>query len=131
MHDFPAPYTDFLTHPDGANQRWADLRPTALEQLHKDLGFYQEDGPQHLENPLPELNVILRKVGQDRSRMMQLLYRIDVDSAQLETVLTEHQHDSAWKHLAALVWHRVLRKVWLRREFSRGFSSDLPSDPSV
>lgn len=131
MQDFPAPYTDFLTHPDGPNHRWEELRPTALEQLHKDLGFYQEEGPQNLENPLPELNTILRKVGQDRLRMMQLLYRIDVDSAQLETVLTEHQQDSAWQHLAALVWHRVLRKVWLRREFSRGFSSDLPPAPSV
>ncbi len=131
MQDFPAHYPDFLTHPDGPNHRWADLRPTALEQLHKDLGFYQEEGPQNLENPLPELNAILRKVGQDRPRMMQLLYRIDVDSAQLETVLTEHQQDSAWQHLAALVWHRVLRKVWLRREFSRGFSSDLPPAPSV
>lgn len=131
MNQFPATYSPFLQSPSAHLPELEGLIQDAISQTQKDLSFFKVEWQPTGDDLVSSLTETLQSLENERNKLMQVLYRVDVSQVLLEKMLAENQGDNAWKHLAALVWHRELRKVWLRRQFSDSNSGDLPAAPSV
>jgi hypothetical protein len=57
-------------------------------------------------------------IKEDFSKLVQLLYRIDVSEAKLKNVLKEHPHEDAGKLIAQIVIERLAAAKKARESFS-------------
>jgi hypothetical protein len=57
-------------------------------------------------------------IKDDFSKLVQLLYRIDVSEAKLKNVLKEHPHEAAGKLIAQIVIERLAATKKARASFS-------------
>jgi hypothetical protein len=59
-------------------------------------------------------------INTDFERLVQWLYRMDIDELKLKTVLQEYPGRDAGEMIAALMIERQLQKIKSRREFRQG-----------
>jgi hypothetical protein len=74
-----------------------------------------------LENTINEL------IKNDFSKLVQLLYRIDVSEAKLKNILQTHPHEDAGKLIAQVVLERLAATKKARESFST-FSPKMEDD---
>lgn len=65
-------------------------------------------------------------IGTDFSRLVQLLYRMDVSEARLRQLLAANPDKDAGMLIAGLMVERELQKIRTRRQFKA--SNDIPDD---
>ena len=66
-----------------------------------------------------ELETLINNlIKEDFSKLVQLLYRIDVSEAKLKNVLKEHPHEDAGKLIAQIVIERLAATKKARESFS-------------
>jgi len=96
-----------------------------MESLLKDL-------PDHVSGET--LTAILSArinelISKDFSRLVTLLYRIDIDETQLSKVLRDHPGEDAGVIIARLILERQQEKATTREAFRRsGNEKDIPED---
>jgi hypothetical protein len=71
-----------------------------------------------------ELETLINNlIKEDFSKLVQLLYRIDVSEAKLKNVLKEHPHEDAGKLIAQIVIERLAATKKARESFSTKVAS--------
>ena len=71
-----------------------------------------------------ELETLINNlIKEDFSKLVQLLYRIDVSEAKLKNVLKEHPHEDAGKLIAQIVIERLAATKKARESFSTNAAS--------
>ena len=85
---------------------------------------------QALEKLSPEdlANAINELIKNDFSKLVQLLYRIDVSEAKLKYILQTHPNEDAGKLIAAVVIERLAATKKAREMFSRPKGNDSIDD---
>ena len=66
-------------------------------------------------------------IKEDFSKLVQLLYRIDVSEAKLKNVLKEHPNEDAGKIIAHLILERQEQKRKSREQFKQA-EENIPDD---
>ncbi len=89
-----------------------ELSIQALEKL----------SPEHLANAINEL------IKNDFSKLVQLLYRIDVSEAKLKYILQTHPNEDAGKLIAEVVIERLAATKKAREMFSTPKADDSIDD---
>lgn len=99
-----------------------EFRDGTIAQINRDLGFFGEawNAPDSMKTAdlIPDLAEALAKIQRDSGKLPQLMYRMDVSEARLSEILGSFPGEEGWLHVAALVWQRELKKVWLRKHYS-------------
>jgi wyosine [tRNA(Phe)-imidazoG37] synthetase (radical SAM superfamily) len=85
-----------------------------LQQLEtlteeNDAGKFRQELVKHINN----------LINTDFDKLLQLLYRLDIDEIKLRAVLHNHPDRPAGEMIADLVIERQLQKIKSRREFGR------------
>ena len=57
-------------------------------------------------------------------KLVQLLYRLDIDEIKLKKTLQEYPNQDAGKMIAALIIERYLQKIKSRQQFRQGNDND-------
>lgn len=65
-------------------------------------------------------------IDQDFSRLVQLLYRLDVSEARLKTVLLEHPTGDAGDMIARLILERIKQREETKKQFKQ--EGDIPEE---
>jgi hypothetical protein len=91
-----------------------DDREALLQQLEiltdkNSAGELQQKLAEHINNV----------INSDFDKLLQLLYRMDIDEMKLRAVLSGHPDRNAGEMIAELMIERQLQKVKSRREFDR------------
>jgi hypothetical protein len=91
-----------------------DDREALLQQLEiltdkNSAGELQQKLAEHINNV----------INSDFDKLLQLLYRMDIDEMKLRAVLSSHPDRNAGEMIAELMIERQLQKVKSRREFDR------------
>ncbi|HVZ56668.1 MAG TPA: hypothetical protein VG870_08425 [Chitinophagaceae bacterium] len=63
-------------------------------------------------------------INRDFSRLVGILYRIDVDESRLKSLLKEHPGEDAGRIIAALILEREKQKIQTRQQFQRDTRQD-------
>lgn len=134
MTNFPRHYHDLLDPSPETVARWDILREDTVAQIAKDFSFYAETWTSvatDWDAVLQDLAAKLHGLQHVPHKLHQLVYRIDVKQSELEALLGRYSGDEAWRQLAGLIWHREMKKVWLRRSFSPRISGKGEGPSSV
>ena len=118
-----------LTQPDHSHalQPNGEWRAMLRAQVEKDLDIFrldiewgeEADATWQAEH-LALCRVIEPLIRLDRSRLMQLIYRIDIPESRLADVLEGRQGEDAVSGIADLFLQRELQKIAIRKHYGTG-----------
>lgn len=101
--------------------------PELLAQCRKDFQVAIQEGisPAELEEALAAW--VNRLLKEDFSRLIQLLYRVDIQESKIKTMLQDHPGEDAGMLIARLMMNRQAEKMVSRNQY-RMPSTDIPDE---
>jgi hypothetical protein len=91
----------------------------ATEALLQELEVLKENSGATETLRLKLSGFINHLITTDFEKLVQLLYRLDIDELKLKKTLQEHPADDAGKMISELIIERQLQKIKSRQQFSR------------
>jgi len=78
------------------------------------------DSGQSVEETRQKLSAYLNKlINDDFEKLVQLLYRLDIDESKLKRALQDHQQHHTGELIADMIIERQLQKIKSRKEFNQ------------
>jgi len=87
----------------------------ARETLGKELSIQSCSGEQWMEMLALRINEL---IANDFSRLIEILYRMDVDESKIRKVLKEHPLEDPGRIIGELIVERQVEKIKSRQNFS-------------
>jgi hypothetical protein len=94
-----------------------------IQSLSAEFNITKEDPESFMEDLSEAINYLVQN---DFSRLVQILYRMDINESRLKDMLAEHPDKDAGATIAALIVERERQKKLSRKQLKR--DSDIPDD---
>lgn len=93
-----------------------------FEQSNFPTGFVESLEPDYTRIHEKIVHELQRNENRSDSKVMNLLYRIDISEIQLKKYLNEHKGEAYFKVIAELIIKRVLQKVVIKQYYKNNIN---------